>query len=212
MKYGRFEARKEYRQDIHRSDRAITQANQDKGSIAYLHDFVFLLTGILLVLLLLFRVVVVSGPSMNKTLLDGDYIILLNNVLYGQPKQGDIIVASKDSYKDGEPIIKRVIATEGQVVDIDFETGVVFVDGDPLTEEYTLTPTNLYEGITFPVTVDKGCIFVMGDNRNNSKDSRHPDIGQIDCREVLGKAIFLMFPGEDKATKSRDLSRIGVIW
>ena len=69
------------------------------------------------------------------------------------PKVGDIVVATKSSYKDGEPIIKRVIATEGQVVDIDFETGIVYVDGIALYEPYTNTPTNLYEGVTFPVTV-----------------------------------------------------------
>ena len=160
-------------------------------------------------LLLLFRVVVVSGPSMRNTLIDGDYIILMNNILYREPQQGDIIVASKDSFKNGEPIIKRVIAMEGQEVDIDFETGIVYVDGAALDEEYTLTPTNQFEGMIFPLTVDEGCVFVMGDNRNNSKDSRDPEIGLIDCREILGKAIFLALPGVDNITDTRDLSRIG---
>ena len=84
-----------------------------------LHDLVFVLAGLLLALLLVFRVVIVSGPSMNATLIDGDYILLLGNVFYSNQKQGDIIVASKQSFKDGEPIIKRIIATEGQTVDID---------------------------------------------------------------------------------------------
>lgn len=181
-----------------------------KNVLAYLHDFVYLLAAILLVLLLLFRVVVVSGASMNDTLVNGDYILLLGNILYGEPKQGDIIVASKESFNDGEPIIKRVIATEGQEVDIDFEAGIVYVDGIALEESYTLTPTNLDEGISFPLVVDEGCVFAMGDNRNNSKDSRNPEIGLIDCREILGKAIFLVFPGTD-ATHQREFSRIGAL-
>ena len=196
-------------------DRTVAEekrADMMKNVLAYLHDFVFLLSGILLVLLLLFRIVVVSGPSMQSTLIDGDYIILLNNIFYTEPKQGDIIVASKDSFKDGEPIIKRVIATEGQEVYIDFNAGIVFVDGVPLEEDYTLTPTNQYEGVSFPLTVDEGCVFVMGDNRNNSKDSRDPEIGLIDCREILGKALVLAFPGVDASTRTRDFDRIGGLW
>ena len=179
--------------------------------LLYLHDLVTLLAGILLVLLLLFRIVVVSGPSMNSTLLDGDYLLLLSNNLYPNPKHGDIIVASKDDFKNGEPIIKRVIATEGQTVDIDFLAGVVYVDGVALQEDYTLTPTNLAEGIEFPIVVDEGCLFVMGDNRNESKDSRNPEIGLVDKREVLGKAIFLLIPGTDGGTVQPQYSRIGVI-
>ncbi len=179
--------------------------------LLYLHDLVCLLAGILLVLLLLFRIVVVSGPSMNNTLIDGDYLLLLGNVFYGEPEHGDIIVASKKSFKDGEPIIKRVIATEGQTVDIDFEAGIVYVDGTALEEPYTCTPTNLKEGVSFPLTVEQGTIFVMGDNRNKSKDSRSTEIGLIDTRQVLGKAIFLIFPGNDGGLIKREFSRIGVV-
>ena len=182
-----------------------------KNILAYLHDLVYLLAGVLLVLLLLFRVVIVDGPSMNDTLVHGDYLILLNNVFYGEPKPGDIIVASKDSFKDGEPIIKRVIATEGQEVDIDFAAGIVYVDGVALEENYVKTLTTLQEGIQFPLTVDVGCIFVMGDNRSMSKDSRSPQIGLIDTREVLGRAVFLVFPGKDVTTEERQFSRIGVL-
>ena len=182
-----------------------------KNVLAYLHDLVYLLAGVLLVLLLLFRVVIVDGPSMNDTLVHGDYLLLLNNVFYGDPKQGDIIVASKDSFKDGEPIIKRVIATEGQEVDIDFIAGIVYVDGVALEEDYIKTLTTLQEGVQFPLTVDEGCIFVMGDNRGMSKDSRSPQIGLIDTREVLGRAVFLVFPGKDVTTEERQFSRIGVL-
>ncbi len=214
MKHGRFEVPKGNQSMLPSTPNEIKQGgivNPAKNILAYLHDFVFLLSGILLVLLLLFRVVVVSGPSMKSTLINGDYIILLSNILYGEPKHGDIIVASKASFKNGEPIIKRVIATEGQEVDIDFNAGIVYVDNKALVEDYTLTPTNMSEGISFPLIVDEGCVFVMGDNRNNSKDSRDPEIGQIDCREILGRAIVLIFPGTDENTKIRDLSRIGVL-
>ena len=176
-----------------------------------LHDLAFVLAGMLLVLLLIFRVVIVSGPSMNATLVNGDYILLLGNVFYTQPEQGDIIVASKDSFKDGEPVIKRIIATEGQKVDIDFVAGIVYVDGIALDEPYTLTPTNLQEGVSFPVVVEEGCVFVMGDNRNMSKDSRNPEIGMVDCREILGKAIFLIFPGRESTKTTPQFDRIGVI-
>ena len=182
-----------------------------KNALLYLHDFVYLLAAIILIFMLCFRVVVVSGTSMNNTLLDGDYLLLLGDVFYRNPQPGDVIVASKDSFDNGAPIVKRVIATEGQEVNIDFQSGIVYVDGVALDEPYTMTPTNNPEGIAFPLVVEEGCIFVMGDNRNASKDSRDPEIGQIDRREILGKVIFLFFPGTNKGTHRMDFSRIGVV-
>ena len=192
----------------------VRSVERQKGILSYLHDLVFGLAAVLLVFMLFLRVVIVSGPSMLPTLHDGDSLILLSNVLYGKPQYGDIVVASKDSFKNGEPIIKRVIATEGQFVDIDFNAGIVFVGESldtmmPLTEDYTKTLTTRDEGMQFPLQVDEGCIFVMGDNRDLSKDSRNPEIGLIDTREVLGKAIFLILPGIDPATRSREFSRLG---
>jgi signal peptidase I len=190
----------------------INKAQIRKDNILmYLHDFVVWLVAILLVFLLLFRVVVVSGGSMNDTLIHGDYLLLLNNVLYSEPKQGDIIVAAKTSFKNGEPIIKRVIATEGQWVDIDFEAGIVYVNGTALEEPYIKTPTNAFEGVGFPLMVEDGCIFVMGDNRNESKDSRSLEIGLIDEREILGKAIFLFLPGFDEESDQMNFKRIGAL-
>ena len=182
-----------------------------KSFLSNLHDIVFWVAGVLLVFSLLFRVVVVSGQSMENTLLHGDWILLLSNVFYRNPEPGDVVVICKDSYDNGTPIIKRVIATEGQEVNIDFDEGIVYVDGKPLTEPYTLSPTNKHEGMDFPVTVPKGCVFVLGDNRNKSKDSRSDEIGFIDEREILGKAIFVLFPGKSVITQNRDLNRIGVI-
>ena len=185
----------------------------EKSVMLYLHDLIHLLAIVMIVFVLLFRIVIVSGSSMYSTLYNGDWLLVTGSVFYKEPQPGDIIVASKDSFNDGEAIIKRVIATEGQTVDIDFESGIVFVDGVALEEDYTYTPTNAQEGIIFPITIADGCIFAMGDNRNGSKDSRHPDIGMIDTREVLGKAIFLLFPGpnEDAGVVSRDFDRIGVL-
>ena len=186
--------------------------------LSYLHDVAYLLAGLLLVFLLLFRVVVVAGTSMNNTLYNGDYLLLLSNVFYHNPEYGDIIVASKQGFDNGAPIVKRVIATEGQVVDIDFQQGIVYV-GDsletlkPLDEPYTMTPTNVEEGVSFPLTVDEGCLFVMGDNRNGSKDSRDEEIGLVDEREVIGKVIFLLFPGANTQADPRpmDWGRFGLI-
>ena len=179
--------------------------------LEYLHDLIYILTAVVLLCLLCFRVVVVTGSSMYNTLIDGDYLLLISSTFYQHPQQGDIIVASKDSFDDGKPIVKRVIATEGQFVDIDFETGTVYVDGVALDEAYTYTKTTLDEGVSFPLRVETGHVFVMGDNRLDSKDSRSPDIGLVDKREILGKAILLVIPGEDPVTAKRNFVRIGAL-
>ena len=183
-----------------------------KGTLSgYIHDLLIVILVVLILFLLIFRVVVVSGPSMNNTLYHNDFLILLNNIFYKDPQYGDIIVASKDSFDDGKPFIKRVIAVEGQEVDIDFDAGIVYVDGKALDEPYTLTPTTLREGMDFPLVVDENCVFVMGDNRGRSKDSRSLEIGLVDKRQILGKAIFLVFPGKDPVFDARDFTRIGVV-
>jgi len=179
--------------------------------VLYLHDLLIMLAVIMIVFLLVFRVIVVSGSSMYSTLIDGDYLLLVSNLFYREPRYGDIIVASKESFDDGKPIIKRVIATEGQIVDIDFEAGIVFVDGEALEEPYTYTPTNIEEGMDFPLTVEENCVFAMGDNRNRSHDSRSQDIGLIDRREILGKAIYLFLPGTDEGHAGPDYERMGAI-
>lgn len=191
------------------NNNAPAEAEQKKSVLAYFRDVVFLVTAVVLIFSFCFRVVVVSGPSMKDTLVDGDWLLLLGSTLYTQPEKGDIIVISKDSYDDGTPIIKRVIALEGQRVDIDFENGIVYVDDVALDEPYTRTLTTTPEGVEFPVTVPEGCVFVLGDNRDNSRDSRYPGIGMIDKREILGKALFLFVPGNEKGAVTRDFSRIG---
>ena len=187
------------------------ESNWKKSVISYLHDLLYMLVAILLVFLLFFRVIVVSGDSMYSTLLDGDYLLLLGNLFYQEPERGDIVVISKKAFDDGKPIVKRVIATEGQSVDIDFDNAIVYVDGIPLEEPYINSPTNFNEGTIFPLTVAENCIFVLGDNRGVSRDSRDPVIGQVDKREVLGKAVFLMVPGTSHGSLNMDPGRIGVV-
>ncbi len=183
----------------------------EKSMVMYLHDLAYLLAVLMLLFLLVFRVVVVSGSSMYDTLVDGDYLLLISGVLYPEPEQGDVVVASKDSFQNGMPIVKRIIAVGGQEVNIDFTAGIVYVDGVALEEPYTYSPTEREEGMQFPVTVPDGCVFVMGDNRQDSWDSRYPGIGMIDEREILGKAVLLFLPGNNKGTESRDYSRIGAV-
>ena len=181
--------------------------------LGYLHEIVYILAAALLIFTFAFRVVTVSGSSMYHTLLDGDYLLLVNRPLCGKIEQGDIVVASMDRFKDGEAIVKRVIATEGQQVDIDFEQGIVYVDGEALDEPYTNSPTNHQEGTNFPITVEENCVFLMGDNRNGSWDSRDPLIGSVDKREILGKALWMILPGagEGSYREQRDFHRIGGI-
>ena len=179
-----------------------------------LYEWMQALVCSVLVVVLLFTFVVrligVDGHSMVPTLQDGDRLLVLNSILYDDYQYGDIVVLRKESFL-AEPIVKRVIATGDQTVDIDFETGSVYVDGELLKEDYINELTFLEEGTEFPLTVPEGSIFVMGDNRNNSNDSRDYRLGTVDTRYVIGKAVFLAFPGTDESTGERDFGRIGVI-
>lgn len=182
-----------------------------EGVMLYVHDIVFMLIVVMLMLTLFFRVIDVNGPSMKNTLLNGDYLLLISNLFYQSPEQGDVVVVSKESFDHGKPIVKRIIATEGQIVDIDFENAIVYVDGLPLEEPYISSPTVVDEGMQFPLMIKEGCVFVMGDNRSNSRDSRHPSIGQVDRREILGKVALVMIPGTDYDSVARDFTRIGMV-
>lgn len=140
---------------------------------------------------LIVRVTVVIGPSMIPTLYDDERLLISH--LFFSPKQGDVVIITKDSFMD-EPIVKRIIATEGQTIDIDFITHTVTVDGVVLDEPYINEPTALSEGMTFPAVVPDGCVFVMGDNRNESTDSRDTRLGFVDKRFILGRVILRIYP------------------
>ena len=155
------------------------------------------LVSVLVVLILLFtfvvRLIVVSGPSMENTLLNRDTMLVWS--LGYSPKQGDIIVLTKKSYQE-DSIVKRVIALEGQTVDIDYYTNTVYVDGEMLEEDYVKEWMHVpsYGDVINHITVPEGCIFVMGDNRNESADSRYPGIGIVDERCVIGRAVLVLYP------------------
>ena len=157
------------------------------------------------------RLIGVDGHSMIPTLQDGDRLLVTTSLLSGDYEYGDIVIIQKGSFAGGEPIVKRVIATGGQTVDIDFETGAVYVDGTLLEEDYINELTFVEEGTEFPLTVPEGSIFVMGDNRNHSSDSRDASLGTVDTRYVIGRAVILAFPGADESTGKRDFGRIGLI-
>lgn len=165
----------------------------------WLQCIVTALVACVLIFVFIGRTIGVVGSSMVPTLEQGDRLII--SKLFYTPQQGDIVVLQKDSFAD-YPLIKRVIATEGQTVDIDFDAGVVYVDGVALDEPYTAEPTVVREDFDEPVTVPEGCIFVMGDNRNRSTDSRTDSIGCVDTRLIMGKALLRLTP----------LSKFGTIY
>ncbi|WP_418484226.1 signal peptidase I [Dysosmobacter sp.] len=181
-----------------------------------LYEWVQSLVGSVLMVVAIFTFVIrmmgVDGHSMLNTLQHGDRLLVVNSMLYHDYKYGDIVILRKNGVFDDDPIVKRVIAVEGQTVDIDFAEGIVYVDGEALEEDYIREPTYTAEGTEFPLTVPEGSIFVMGDNRNGSSDSRDYRLGTVDTRYVIGKAAFLIFPGPDYETEKRDFKRIGVIW
>ena len=193
------------------SDKEKEPRSWKQSVLLYVHDLMCMLLVVMLLFLVVFRVILVTGDSMFTTLWDGDYLLLVSELFCGAPEPGDIVVISKQSFDNGSPIVKRVIATEGQTVDIDFESGTVYVDGKALREPYIHNETTNEEGTVFPLTVAENCIFVLGDNRAVSLDSRSPQIGQIDRREVLGKALFLMIPGTHHGQLLPDYSRIGAV-
>lgn len=190
--------------------RAAKEIPQGQNAYEWIRALLGVAVSVILVFTFAVRIVSVSGESMREILQDGDRLLVLNSILYDDYQYGDIVVLRKESFL-AEPIVKRVIATGGQTVDIDFETGSVYVDGELLKEDYINELTFLEEGTEFPLTVPEGSIFVMGDNRNNSNDSRDYRLGTVDTRYVIGKAVFLAFPGTDESTGERDFGRIGVI-
>lgn len=192
--------------------RAETGTEKNKGRELYewVQALVFSVLSVVLAFTFGARLIGVDGHSMLPTLQDGDRLLVLNGFLCGGYEPGDIVVLRKESFLP-TPIVKRVVATEGQVVDIDFGSGIVYVDGQRLHEDYINELTFTPEGTEFPLTVPENSVFVMGDNRNNSTDSRSSQLGAIDRRYIIGRAVFLLFPGPDDRTGVRDYGRIGGI-
>lgn len=152
---------------------------------------------LIVIFVFVFRIVGISGISMEDTLHNDDRVVISS--LFYTPSQGDIVVINQPN-EYNEPIVKRIIALAGQTVDIDFTTGKVSVDGVVLDEPYISTPTTVKYDVSFPVEIPEGKVFVMGDNRQHSVDSRKESIGMIDTRYILGKAIFRVFPFDQFGT------------
>ncbi len=177
----------------------------------YVEIVVFSICAVLLVFTLIGRLCRVNGSSMRETLHDGELLITTS---IGEIERGDIVVFHQTSTQPGaklnEPLVKRIIATEGETVRIDYKTGEVSINGDVLDEPYitlihpttgapwTLIqrPEHHYDYATkiFEMTVPEGCYFVMGDNRNNSSDSRSLEVGCVDARRMLGRVVMRVRP------------------
>lgn len=160
------------------------------------YDWIQSLISALLICVLVFvfviRVMDVHGSSMVPTLKNGDKLLVSG--LFYEPERGDVVVFKKDSYDDNKALVKRVIAVEGDVVNIDFDNGVVYVNGSAVEEDYLSVTTNNKLDFIGPQTVPENCLFVLGDNRNASTDSRDKRIGMVDKRLVIGKALLVVYP------------------
>lgn len=155
-----------------------------------LQSLVIVLSALVLVFTFLGRLIMVDGTSMVPTLLDRE-LMLVRSVGY-TPRQGDIVVLTQTSFRK-DAIVKRVIARGGQTVEIDYDAGTVKVDGVTLDEPYINEPMEPRGDVT-ELKVPEGCIFVMGDNRNVSADSRFDYVGVVDERRVIGQAVAVVFP------------------
>lgn len=168
------------------------EAKMFKSTYEWIQSLISALVICVIVFLFLVRVIDVKGTSMNPTLNNGDKMLVSG--LFYKPGAGDVVVFRKDEYDPNKALVKRVIATEGQEINIDFEKGIVYIDGEEIHEDYIAALTTTKLDFIGPKTVPEGCVFVMGDNRNMSTDSRKSQIGMVDSRLILGKVYMVLFP------------------
>ena len=174
----------------------VSPAAAAKNSGKEIYDWIYSLVIALIICVIIFaffiRVVDVVGTSMNPTLNNSDKMLVSG--LFYKPSVGDVVVFKKNEYDPDKALVKRVIAVEDQEINIDFDKGIVYINGQPIVEDYILEPTMNKLDFIGPKTVPEGCVFVMGDNRNASVDSRKAEIGMVDTRLILGKAYFVIYP------------------
>lgn len=186
----------EYRYDLNNSLNHIQQRKYVNNDIyGWVEACVYAFAIIVLIFTLLIRTATVSGWSMYPTLSDGERLVLEQQASI-ELRHGDIIVVDR-TFSGEEPIIKRVIGVAGDEIDIDFQTGEVWRNGQLLDEPYINEATRLSYNVQFPVTVPENAVFVLGDNRNNSLDSRSSRVGMVDLRSVIGRVILRFYPVDE---------------
>ncbi len=164
------------------------------GLFDWISAFLFALVIVVFVMTFCFRLVDVDGSSMLQTLQDGNKVIVTG--LNYEPQVGDIVVISHGAELD-KALVKRVIAVGGQTVDINSETGEVIVDGVVIDEPYINGKTAQNGDVTFPIEVREGTVFVMGDNRPISKDSRNSEVDLIEVENIIGKVRYRIYPFDE---------------
>ena len=190
------------------------EKKEDSSLEGFLYCWAQALIAAVVTVILLFtfgvRMIGVSGPSMQDTLYTGDQLLILNS-MFCDFKAGDVVVINDYNAQLSDTLVKRIVAVGGQTVDIDFTRGVVYVDGTALDEPYIKEPTYSDEGLSFPVTLAEDEVFVMGDTRNHSTDSRSTLLGPVNVGYLQGKALLLIVPGETPALEKREWNRIGLL-
>ena len=190
------------------------EEEQDETIVNSVYDWarslVSAVVGVVLLFTFVLRLIGVSGSSMENTFYTGDRVVILNSV-FCDYQPGDVVVADAYNAVLNETIVKRIIATGGQTVDIDFYRGIVYVDGVALDEPYVKEPTYTNGGLQYPITLAEDEVFLMGDNRNASTDSRSYMLGPVKEGYLQGKVVFLLFPGKTSGIEKRELSRIGFV-
>lgn len=184
----------------------IKKENKKESFLSSLYDWIEVVSISVIIVIMIFtfvaRLSTVDGDSMYPTLIDGEHLIVSD--LFYSPENGDIVVLQEKNAFFTSPLVKRIIAQEGQTIDFDYENWGVYVDGEKLTEPYInreLEKAMKNYGSPDSITVPEGHIFVMGDNRNHSTDSRDSLVGFVEYDEIIGKVVFRLFP----------FSRIGAV-
>jgi len=193
-------------------DNKIVKSSKEERMRMELYDWlqclvIAIICGIL-IFMFIGRPIGVEGKSMLQTFKHDDRVVISN--LFYTPDNGDIIVFQSPSELFEHPLVKRVIAVAGQTVHIDFEEGNVYIDDVVIYEPYLTTVTSARYDFEEPVTVPDGYVFVLGDNRNSSIDSRDNAVGLVDTRYILGKVLLVITPGLDEFG-NRDWSRVGFV-
>lgn len=184
----------------------IKKENKKESFLSSLYDWIEVVSISVIIVIMIFtfvaRLSTVDGDSMYPTLIDGERLIVSD--LFYSPENGDIVVLQEKNAFFTSPLVKRIIAQEGQTIEFDYENWGVYVDGEKLTEPYInreLEKAMKNYGSPDSITVPEGHIFVMGDNRNHSTDSRDSLVGFVEYDEIIGKVVFRIFP----------FSRIGAV-